>query len=307
MAVEDIKAMGARLRNWGRWGADDERGTTNLITPEAIVTASRLVKTGKVFSLGIDLEQDGPQPGGPRTNPMHFMTATGDGQDYPGGFRYADDYIVMNLQAVTQWDGLGHAFYDDQIYNGYPATEINSYGAQRNSIHQQGKGIVGRGVLLDIAALEDVDWLPAGFAIQPAHLEEAMARQGGVEVGAGDVLIFHTGWRRYWLAERNAASFQSRQPGLGFACCEWLHDRDVAAVAADNTAVEVAPYDVKGVMLPLHAILIRDMGMTLGEMFDLEELLADCYADGVWEFFFCAPVLRVKGGVGSPINPLAIK
>ena len=162
-------------------------------------------------------------------------------------------------------------------------------------------------MLLDIAGLVGVEWLEAGFAIQPSHLEAAMERQGGVEVGPGDILVVRTGWRRYWLAERNAKSFQGRQPGLGLACCAWMHARDVAAVASDNTAVEVAPYEQKGMMLPLHAILIRDMGMTLGEMFDLEELTADCEADGVWDFFLCAPPLKVKGGVGSPLNPLAIK
>jgi kynurenine formamidase len=235
------------------------------------------------------------------------MNETGEDQDFPGGFHYTDDYIVMPTQSATQWDGLAHAYYDDQLYNGFPATDVNAHGAARNSVHRQAKGIAGRGVLLDIADLLGVEWIEAGFAIQPSHLEEAMARQGGVEVGPGDILVVRTGWRRYWLTERNARSFQGRQPGLGLACCEWLHARDVAAVASDNTAVEVAPYEQKGMMLPLHAVLIRDMGMTLGEMFDLEELAADCHADGVWEFFFCAPVMRITGGVGSPINPLAFK
>ena len=106
--MDDFRAVGERLSNWGRWGADDERGTTNLITPQRLVAAARLVRTGKVFDLGIPFDELGPQTGaGIRQNPLHFMTATGDAQDHiPGGFRYADDYVVMPLQCATQWDAL---------------------------------------------------------------------------------------------------------------------------------------------------------------------------------------------------------
>jgi kynurenine formamidase len=97
------------------------------------------------------------------------------------------------------------------------------------------------------------------------------------------------------------------EPGLGQDCCEWLHARDVAAVCSDNWAIEVLPGEDPNAVFNVHMVLIRDMGMTLGEILDLEELAADCAADGVWEFFFCAPPLKVTKGVGSPINPLAIK
>jgi kynurenine formamidase len=305
--VEAFREVGARVRNWGRWGADDQRGTTNLITPERLVAAARLIRTGKVFDLGIALDRDGPQPGGDRTNPVHLMAATGEGQSFPGGFQYADDYIAMPLQAATQWDGLAHVFYDDRLYNGVPASEVTPRGAGRNDIAQQGKGIAGRGVLLDIAAAKGVDWLEPGYVITPEDFEEAARRQGGVAVGPGDILIFRTGWWRFWLEQRNARQYQGRQPGIGLGCCEWMHARDVAAVCSDNSAIEAAPGEDPAVMLAVHMVLIRDMGMTLGEIFDLEELTADCHADGVWEFFFCAPPLKVTGGVGSPINPLAIK
>ena len=112
--------LGARLRNWGRWGPDDERGTLNLITPERLVAAARLVREGKIFDLGIPFDENGPQPGGGRINPVHLMSQTGDTQVFPGGFKYADDYIFMPLQGATQWDSLAHVYYDDQIYNGLP-------------------------------------------------------------------------------------------------------------------------------------------------------------------------------------------
>jgi kynurenine formamidase len=307
--MEDFRAVGERLSNWGRWGADDERGTTNLITAERLVAAARLVRTGKVFDLGIPFDELGPQTAsGIRQNPLHFMTATGVSQDHiPGGFRYADDYVVMPLQCATQWDALSHVFYDDQLYNGFPASDITPRGALHNSIDKQGNGITGRGVLLDIAALKDVPWLEGGTVITPDDLDLAIERQGGVDVGPGDVLLFRTGWRRFFVEHDDRAAWHASEPGLGLECCAWLRERDVAAVCSDNHAIEVYPGEVPGVLMPLHMVLIRDIGMSLGEMFDLEALAGDCAADGVWEFLFCAPVLKVSRAVGSPINPLALK
>jgi kynurenine formamidase len=305
--MQDFRELGKRLSNWGRWGEKDERGTTNLITPERPVAAAQLVKQGKVFDLGIPLGADGPQPGGARTNPVHLMSATGADQDMPGGFRYADDYIFMPLQAATQWDGLAHVFYDETLYNGFPSSSVTPNGAAHAAIGAQSKGIAGRGVLLDIAALKGVPWLDAGTVITPDDLEAAAARQGGVVVGPGDILLFRTGWRRLFVEHGSPTEFMGDEPGLGIACCEWLHERDVAAVCSDNYAIEVIPGEIPDVLMPVHMVLIRDMGMTLGEIFDLEELAADCEVDGVWEFFFSGPPLKVPRGVGSPINPLAIK
>ncbi|MBI2766879.1 MAG: cyclase family protein [Chloroflexi bacterium] len=304
--MEDFRAIGKRLSNWGRWGKDDEKGTTNLITPERLVAAGKLIKHGKIFDLGIPMGADGPQPGGGRINPVHLMSETGQGQVFPGGFRYADDYIFMPLQGSSQWDSLAHVYYDDLLYNGFPASDVGLGGTLHNSIDKQGKGIAGRGVLLDLVALKGVDCLELGYVITPADLEAAATRQG-VQVLPGDILLFRTGWRGKFLAERNPAAFMSGEPGLGMACCEWLHQKDVAVVASDNWAIEVLPGEFSDVVFNVHMVLIRDMGMTLGEILDFEELAADCAADGVWEFFFCSPPLKVSKAVGSPINPLAIK
>lgn len=305
--MENFRSIGKRVSNWGRWGPGDERGTVNLITPERLIAAGQLIKTGKVFDLGIPLGADGPQPGGGRINPVHLMSQTGEDQVFPGGFKFADDYIFMPLQGASQWDSLAHVFYDDQLYNGYPASDVTVHGAAHNSIDRLAKGIAGRGVLLDIAALKGVEWLERGYAITPDDLEAAIQRQGGVSVGPGDILLFRTGWRRKFIQEKDAHAFMAGEPGLGMACAQWLRDRDVAVVASDNWAIEVLPGEYPDVALNVHMVLIRDMGMTLGEILDFEELAADCAADGVWEFFFTAPVLKFSKAVGSPINPLAIK
>ena len=307
MAVsEDFRSVGARLRNWGRWGADDEMGTLNLITPDKLVAAGALIKRGTTFDLGIPFDANGPQPGGGRINPVHLMSQTGDNQVFPGGFRYADDYIFMPLQGASQWDALSHVFYDGQLYNGFESREVSVHGASHCSIDKIAKGVAGRGVLLDIARLKGVDWLAAGEVITPGDLDAAERAQG-VRVGSGDILVFRTGWRRFFLERKSAAEFMAGEPGLGQDCCDWLHEREVAAVASDNWAIEVLPGEDPNATLQVHMVLIRDMGMTLGEILDLEELAADCAADGVYEFFFCAPPLKVTQGVGSPINPLAIK
>ena len=303
----DFRSIGQSLSNWGRWGDDDERGTVNFITPDKVVAAGQLIRSGKVFDLGIPFGSSGPQPGGGRINPVLLVSETGGDQNFPGAFHYADDYIFMPLQAASQWDGLAHVFYDDKMYNGFSASEhMGPHGAHHCSIIKQAKGITGRGVLLDLVTLKGVEWLEQGYVITPDDLDAAASAQG-VTVGSGDILLFRTGWRRKFVQEQDPAAFMAGEPGLGLDCCQWLKDHEVAAVCSDNWAIEVLPGEIDEELLPVHMILIRDMGMTLGEILDFEELAADCAADGVYEFFFCAPPIKFERAVGSPINPLAIK
>ena len=159
MSEDTLRALALAVRNWGRWGPDDELGTLNYITPEAIANAAQLVIRGKVFALGIPLDRQGPQSGTrQRFNPIHAMFR--DGGDAPRtpdevsameGYGGSDDWIVMPLQCATQWDSLAHIFYDGKMYNGYDATLVTSTGAARNSIFKTRDKIVGRGVLLDVA------------------------------------------------------------------------------------------------------------------------------------------------------------
>ncbi|MCP1471484.1 kynurenine formamidase [Sphingobium sp. OAS761] len=299
------KALGQRLSNWGRWGAEDERGTLNFITPARIVVAAAEAREGRVFELSIPLGSNGPQTGvANRTNPIHLMSIMPGDLSAPDGMCVADDFIAMPLQSGTQWDGLAHVGYDGLLYNGVSADTITAMsGVARNAIDRALPGVTGRGVLLDIARLHGVEWLPAGHEITPEDLDRACVAQR-VEVGSGDILLVRTGWRRKALVE-GWGGWLDAEPGLGLACCEWLHRHEIAAVASDNYAVEVQPG--QGAYLPVHCVLIRDMGMMLGEIFDLEDLSADCAADGRYSFLLVAPPLRVANGVGSPTSPIAIK
>ncbi len=304
--MEDFRAVGERVRAWRRWGDEDERGTVNLITPAHVVDAAGLVRSGRAFELGIAIDAATPQPGGLRTRPMKLMAETGQDQDFPGGFHYADDYVFLALQAATQWDALAHVYYDDRLYNGFSAASLSAHGARHCGIDRLGPGPVGRGVLLDLPRGEGVEWLETGRVLTPEDLDRC-ARQQSVALRSGDILLVRTGWRRRYLTEGPVREVMTKEPGLGLRCAEWLRDHQVAALACDNWGVEAVPPEAPGTMLPLHLVLIRDMGLTIGEMFDLEALAEDCAIDRRFEFFFCGPALKFTGGAGSPLNPLAIK
>ena len=306
--MEKVYALARKVSNWGRWGTEDELGTLNFITPEVVQRASRTVKRGVVFSLGLKFEAAGPQIGtGGRVNPIHLMSVIdgGVGTD-PAGFRYTDDFVTMPLQCATQWDSLAHVFYGGKLYNGYPASTVTTAGASRNSIDKIGRGVISRGVLLDLARAKGVERLEPGEVIIPSDLDRA-ARAANLKITSGDVLLLRTGHLGVFKQDGNRQGYMTAEPGLGIDCVEWLHAHEVAAVASDTMAVEVLPGEDPKLLLPVHMLCIRDMGLTLGEMFDLDELSADCAADGIYEFLFCAPPLKVTGAVGSPLNPLAVK
>jgi kynurenine formamidase len=305
--VDVLRSTAEKVSNWGRWGPDDQRGTLNLITSDHIAAAAKLIRKGKAFSLGTPIHEKGPQePGGIRINPLHFMTAIGRGSSH-GPLRYSDDYIVMPLQASTQWDSLAHVYYDGKLYNGFASDTITEDGAARNSIAEVQPGVVGRGVLLDIARLRGVAYLEKGEGIAARELLECASKQN-VQIGSGDILLVRTGWWGKYLEDHSTSEFKGGEPGLAFDTVELLRELDVAAVAADNYAVEVLPGEHDNeARLIVHMLLIRDMGMVLGEIFDLEALAEDCAADGVYEFFFCASPLIIPGAVGSPMTPIAVK
>ena len=309
MAAKEFHELAKRVSNWGRWGEADELGTLNLITPEVLVRAAACVQTGKVFNLGLVFGPEGPQTGaGGRFNPHHFVSALGQPMtDEPEGFCYSDDVVHMPLQCATQWDALSHVHYADKIYNGFKVTEaLGIDGAARVGIDKAAqKGIASRGVLLDIARLKGVDRL-GHEQVTVADLVAAESSQG-VAVESGDILLLRTGHIRAFTVDRNRKAFMGPQPGLGVECAAWLRERDVAAVAADNVAVEMYPPLEGGTGIPLHMLCLRDMGLMFGEMFFLDELAEDCAADGRWSCFLSAPPLAVERGFGSPINPQAFK
>jgi kynurenine formamidase len=315
MSDETLRKLAQQVRNWGRWGADDEIGTLNYITPAAIAGACRLVTSGKVFALGIPLQRQGPQSGTrQRFNPIHTMFR--DGGDQPKtasevaemqGYGGSDDWIVMPLQCVTQWDSLAHVFYEGKMYNGREATLVTSSGAARNSIDKTKDKIVGRGVLLDVARHKGTRALAPGYAITVDDLEATAIAQK-VRVEPGDLLLIRTGHMSRYLDKGDWHHFDlDESPGVSVHTASWMHARQIAAVASDNYAVEVRPSELPPFRSPFHICAIPNMGLTLGEIFFLEELAADCAADGRYAFLLVAPPLPVTGGVGTPINPYALK
>ena len=311
-----IRETGARCRNWGKWGPEDERGTLNYITPADIVRAAGLVRRGVAFSLAIPFDAHGPQIDQPgRFNPIHRMMITGPdcttgAVRFPGGIGFADDMVIMPLQCATQWDALSHCFEDGRMYNGYDANLVSSRGAKRNGIDkvaQRPGGIVARGVLLDIPRVKGVEWLEPGYAITEEDLDAASAAHR-VAVGTGDALLVRTGQMTLCRSRGGWGDYAGGDaPGLSFHTADWVQRRELAAVATDTWGMEVRPNEIPGSFQPLHQVFIPNMGLTIGEIFFLDDLAEDCARDGVYEFFFVAPPLPITGAVGSPINPLAIK
>jgi len=327
-SMTDFRRMASDVSNWGRWGDEDELGTLNFITADKVAQAASLVRHGKVFPLGVDFGASGPQGAFKfRHNPVHVMTIDGGdvntivqyGPEWARNplalqvsqylvdnlFRFNDDMIIMPLQAASQWDALSHVYYDDQLYNGFPAGSVSSVGAYHCGIDKvDGKGITSRGVLLDLVRHRGAEvFLEPGRPITPEELDDVVRAQG-VTVGRGDIVLIRTGW---WTRFRQTGDNMEGYSGLDWRCAAWLHDHEVAAVAADNVQVEDVVSGVDGVFLPLHLLCLRDMGLTFGEYWDLTPLADDCAADGVYEFQLVAPPLRVVGAVGSPVNPIAIK
>lgn len=308
--MDDFEKLSQIVSNWGRWGEEDQLGCLNLITPDVIVRSVQSVKQGKVFSLGLDFNRNGPQQElGNRFNPHLYMSVIGKkvSKD-PRAFAFSDDVIHMPSQCATQWDALSHVQYENKLYNGFDASvHIGAFGARRDGIENPAiHGVVSRAVLLDIARLKGVDRLDANYIISPDDLENAKSRQG-VAIEQGDIVLIRTGHIGHFTIDGNRDLFMNNnQPGLSYECARWLHDHNLAALAADNVAIEKLPSTLD-FGLPLHMLCLRDMGLMFGEMFNLEALAADCESDGEWTCQLSAPPLRVTGAVGSPINPIALK
>jgi len=315
---QDLREAAEKYKSWGRWGPQDEIGTLNYTRPEDIVAAARLVRKGKVISLALNFDNAGPQgakskyPTLGRINPLHTMLRTGT-DAYSGvldhrGIRAADDMVVMPLQCGTQWDGLGHVFYENYMWNGYDCREVTSLGAQKCGIEKTKSKMVGRGVFLDVARALGKRWLDDGYAITCDDLDRT-ARAQKVEVRRGDYVIVRTGQMEAKLEAGSWDGYPGGDaPGFGFETLEWIKRTELAALASDTWGCEVRPNETEpGINQPWHWITIPLMGMTMGEIFYLKDLAEDCAADGVHEFLFVAPALPITGAVGSPTNPLAIK
>jgi kynurenine formamidase len=300
----EFVVLAREVNNWGRWGEDDELGTLNLITPEAVKRAAACVRTGKVFSLGLPLSEDGPQTGGVpgRINPVHRMTQvnTAFGSE-PDDIAFSDDVVEMGLQAATHWDALSHVSYGGRMYNGFPVDSITEKGAARLSSDKV-RTLVSRGVLIDVARAKGVDRLDGGYAITSADLDEALH----AEVMPGDIILIRTGQIQL-LDAGDKRGFAYPSPGPGVDAVRWFRAHDVAAVATDTIAFEVFPCEREDVFFPVHRLDLVEMGLTQGQNFHLEELAADCADDGFFEFLLEATPEPFVAAVGAPVQPVAVK
>lgn len=301
LSKTDVDAIAEQVRNWGRWGDDDERGALNLITDAKRAQAAALVQEGVVVSCALELPV---RPGPDNANPVqHHITRGGDAQG--GGFGGSADYfaIAPHGYATTHLDALCHIFVDGKMYNGYDQAEVRSDGAQKNSIMAGKDGIVSRGVLLDIARLRGVDWLELGEQIMADDLSAAEAAQG-VSVEEGDVLLVATG-RDARKASEGAWNAADGLAGLYADCLPWLQERGVATLGCDGVS-DVAPSGVDGWPMPMHQIAIVAMGVHLIDNMRLDRLSAACAERDRWAFQFVLAPLRLDKGTASPVNPLAI-
>jgi kynurenine formamidase len=304
---EEFHALARKVNNWGRWGSDDERGTLNLLTDEAVRRGVAAARTGRRFSLALALSQNGPQlgfiPG--RINPIRTMISlneplTGD----PSQVRFSDDMVVMGVQAATHWDALAHASYDGRIYNGFGAATVTAAGAARCGIDKAGP-ILGRGVLLDVARARGVERLDSGYAISSDDLSAA-ADLAGVAVEPGDLVLVRTGQMRL-LHAGDKMGYLAPVAGLSLRSVEWMREHDVAAAATDTVVFEVFPWERDDAPLPVHLLHLVEMGLTQGQNFDLEALAADCADDGIYTFFLSATPEPLANGLGGMVAPVAIK
>ena len=299
MTQADVDRLVQELSNWGRWGADDQLGTLNLITAEKRHQAAQLVKKGISVSLAripeVEQAADNPSPF------AHEMLATGED---PTTVWAMDNYSVSyHGFAHTHMDSLCHLFYRGKMYNGFSQQQVTGQGAAKLSIHNIQGGIFTRGILIDIPKLRGVAYLEPAAAIYPEELD-AWENRAGIKVGSGDVVFIRTGrWaRRDKLGPWDVT--QEGVAGLHASCAKWLHLRDIAMLGSD-AASDVMPSQVPGMSHPIHLLTLHAMGVHIFDNCDLESLSKKAEELGRWEFLITAAPIPVKGGTGSPLNPIA--
>lgn len=320
MTDTTVPALGDVLKNspsnWGKWGPDDEVGSLNYLGPEQVLAAAGLIRSGKVFTLQRLIGDPKGDPVWPGRTPAERTQILdegdwdegGKGPAFPGGLHYADDKINAFLQGSTQYDGLGHVWYDGQIWNGYDArTTIG--GLEKASVEPIAqRGVVGRGVLLDMARFRDKPTLDKGETFTHEDLLACASAQG-VEIRKRDVLLIRTNFLQLFFDQGEAFYEGFNEPGLVYSpeLVQWFADMEIPNLTTDTIANEVTYDPNNGIALVLHNALMRNLGITLSEIADLEALAQDCAEDGQYEFFYAAAPLKVAKGSGSPVNPLAIK
>ncbi len=303
MTASEFRALFQAVCNWDRWGARAERGALNHLTPERVATATRLVRSGVTVTLSqpLDTERsiDNPSPAD------HRMTMMPDVDIGSGSVRFAKDYIGADYhnEGHSHIDAFSHVVFDGLLYGGHPEASLTAAGAEYGAIDILEDGLVGRGVLLDIPRLLGVRWLEPGEHVFPADLEAA-EREQGVTVGPGDILLVRTGHARR-QAELPPWDTANAKSGMHPTIASFLAERSVAALGSDGNN-DTAPSTTEGIDFPIHVLALNAMGVHLFDYLQFEDLVPQCEAERRWEFLFVAGPLRIVGGTGSPLNPIAI-
>jgi kynurenine formamidase len=298
LSKDQVKAAFEKIKNWGKWGEEDQRGALNYITPAKRAAAAKLAQAGEIVSCALPLATktgpDNPQP------VQHMMLHVGPpvaSLDYfaiaPHGF------------ATTHLDALCHVFWEGKMYNGFSAREVGRFGARRCAIDVTREGIVTRGVLLDIPKVRKVDFLEPGEPIYPEDLDAA-EKLHRVQVSEGDFLLIQTGRH---LRKRIKGEWDARRegvPGLDASCLTWLHERQIAVLGCDAVSDCSPSHYAPEYEMPIHVGTLVMMGVHLLDNADLEGLSAACAKHNRYEFLFTMAPLILERGTASPVNPIAM-
>ncbi len=303
VSADEFAALFRSLSNWDRWGANDERGALHHLTPKSVAVAALLVRKGITVTLSLPLDTEravhNPKPAD------HHMTQLGEGAATTEAVRFIKDYVGLDYHndGHTHIDALCHIAYQGSLYNNQPEDSVTPQGAAVNTIEVLKNGLVGRGVLLDIPRLRGIPWLEPGEHVFGEDLEAAEHEQS-VTVGAGDILLVRTGHARR-LAELGPWNTAELKAGLHPTAMAFVSDRSVAVLGSDGNN-DTAHSSTEGVGFPIHVLAIAGMGVHLLDYLQFEDLRAECEKTARWEFLFAATPLRIVGGTGSPLNPIAI-
>jgi kynurenine formamidase len=305
--------------NWGKWGPDDEIGCLNYLGPAEVISAIAEVKTGEVFTLQVPMGSDEPHgdPVWPPRMPIerqntldNAMFDSGAAPDLPGGLRYVDDTATIWLQGSTQYDALGHSWYDGQLWNGYDADTTNGAMTKDSILPVAEHGVVGRGVLIDMARYRGKKSLDKNETFTIDDVLAAAAAQR-TEIRHHDIVVLRTGFVGSWCAAQSREAFMADfgEPGLVYSpeLVRWFQDTEIVNLVSDSSANEVFLDPDTGFMLPLHAALQRNLGVLFTEIAWLDDLAGACAADNRWSFLYVAAPLKVVHGTGAPVNPVAIR
>ena len=306
---EEVLSYFKKFSNWGRWGAEDQLGAPNLITPAVTKRGIDLVEDGLRITMSrtvsFEPSADAPAP------PVHFMVESGEGwasgdKISSRAFPAATDYfgMIFHGYTVTHVDSLSHFFWEGKTYNGFPAHMVStSMGATFGSVEEAKDGMIARGVLVDVPMIRGIDWVERGEGVMIDDILAAEERCG-FKVEEGDILLVRTGQ----LHRRNVEGPVDRAAGSAAcqaSCLPLFYERGISMLGSD-TGNDVNPPQYEKVPSPIHQVSITAMGVWILDNANLEEVAEECKKRNRWEFMVSIGPLRLHNTTGSPVNPIAV-